>query len=422
MSARDGSQHLGASCEQDPGTCCRCEHVDRHALAVAVDRMAGERGFFAHALEDRPHLFADVAVRLPEADYEAMTRLVGAAERAAGLEGFRALASSWSPDVFGPDAHGAGLFMGYDFHLTPDGPRLIEINTNAGGAFFCAVAAAAACACAGDASGTDRFEAAVTDAFRREWRLAGRSGPLSSVVIVDDAPTEQPLAPEFALARAVLKRAGIAASIADASELAVEGGALRLGGRPVDLVYNRVTDFALADPTHAALRRAYAEGLAVVSPSPRHHALLANKSALAVLSDPERLKAIEVSVEDRAALEVIPRTRRAREADADALWAERKRLVFKPAASHASKGVYRGDKITRGAFAQVLAGDYVAQALVPPSERTVVLDGAAASLKLDVRLYTHAGHVLQTAARIYQGQVTNMRTEGGGFAPVLQDG
>ena len=28
----------------------------------------------------------------------------------------------------------AGFFMGYDFHLGPDGPRLIETNTNAGGA------------------------------------------------------------------------------------------------------------------------------------------------------------------------------------------------------------------------------------------------------------------------------------------------
>ena len=25
-----------------------------------------------------------------------------------------------------------GVFMGYDFHLTPAGPRLVEVNTNAG--------------------------------------------------------------------------------------------------------------------------------------------------------------------------------------------------------------------------------------------------------------------------------------------------
>jgi hypothetical protein len=37
--------------------------------------------------------------------------------------------------------------MGYDFHLSPDGPRLIEINTNAGGAFLNAALARAHHAC-----------------------------------------------------------------------------------------------------------------------------------------------------------------------------------------------------------------------------------------------------------------------------------
>jgi hypothetical protein len=36
-----------------------------------------------------------------------------------------------------------------------------------------------------------------------------------------------------------------------------------------------------------------------------------------------------------------------------------------------------------------------------------------------VRLYTYAGEVLLAAARIYQGQATNFRTPGGGFAPIL---
>ena len=35
-------------------------------------------------------------------------------------------------DVFEPG--NTGVMMGYDFHITPEGPRLIEINTNAGGA------------------------------------------------------------------------------------------------------------------------------------------------------------------------------------------------------------------------------------------------------------------------------------------------
>jgi hypothetical protein len=41
-------------------------------------------------------------------------------------------------------------------------------------------------------------------------------------------------------------------------------------------------------------------------------------------------------------------------------------------------------------------------------------------LKVDVRLYTFGGIVLLFAARLYRGQTTNMRTPGGGFAPLLE--
>ena len=37
----------------------------------------------------------------------------------------------------------------------------------------------------------------------------------------------------------------------------------------------------------------------------------------------------------------------------------------------------------------------------------------------DVRVYTYKGAPLLCAARVYQGQTTNFRTPGGGFAPVF---
>jgi hypothetical protein len=49
-----------------------------------------------------------------------------------------------------------------------------------------------------------------------------------------------------------------------------------------------------------------------------------------------------------------------------------------------------------------------------------VVDGARTDLKVDIRLYTYDGAVLLKASRLYQGQTTNMRTPGGGFAPVLR--
>jgi hypothetical protein len=101
------------------------------------------------------------------------------------------------------------------------------------------------------------------------------------------------------------------------------------------------------------------------------------------------------------------------------LWRNRKRLFFKPASGFGSGGAYRGEKITRRVFGEVLAGDYVAQALVPPSERLGTDADGAPVLKVDLRNYVYDGEVLLVAARLYQGQTTNFRTPGGGFAPVF---
>ncbi|ESY74056.1 hypothetical protein NKJ90_28960 [Mesorhizobium sp. M0051] len=49
----------------------------------------------------------------------------------------------------------------------------------------------------------------------------------------------------------------------------------------------------------------------------------------------------------------------------------------------------------------------------------IEIDGAPTPRKMDVRLYAYDGQVLVAAARLYQGQTTNFRTPGGGFAPVL---
>ena len=62
---------------------------------------------------------------------------------------------------------------------------------------------------------------------------------------------------------------------------------------------------------------------------------------------------------------------------------------------------------------------FVAQEFAAPTERVIELDGAETTRKVDVRLYTYAGETLLAAARLYQGQTTNFRTPGGGFAPVM---
>jgi hypothetical protein len=96
-------------------------------------------------------------------------------------------------------------------------------------------------------------------------------------------------------------------------------------------------------------------------------------------------------------------------------------LFFKPAAGFGSRAAYRGDKLTRRVWQEVLAGDYVAQALVQPGQRRSGDEHAPEMLKFDLRNYVYQGTVQWVAARLYQGQTTNFRTPGGGFAPVYSD-
>jgi hypothetical protein len=116
----------------------------------------------------------------------------------------------------------------------------------------------------------------------------------------------------------------------------------------------------------------------------------------------------------------VPKTVIVSPDDADALWRGRRDLFLKPARGHGSKAAYRGDKVTRKVWAEIIGGEYVAQSYAAPGTRGVQLDETRTELKVDIRLYTFAGAVLLAAARLYQGQTTNMRTPGGGFAPILE--
>lgn len=408
---------------------CLCSTLQRDLLQAQMD--ARLRHEAQHLAATHPHLFSATPVFISTRDEDRIRAAVATLHRTTALPGYReavlARASAIAGHEFGP----LGAFMGYDFHLTAEGPRLIEINTNAGGALVHATAASAHRACCSPADarfGVDpdlrEFDRAVVGMFLAEWSAQRGAQPLRTVAIVDDAPANQYLAPEFSLARRLFVSHGIAAVIADPRELQWRDGALwhpALPERtPVDLVYNRLTDFDLAHPEHAALRSAYEAGAAVLTPHPRAHALHADKRNLVWLSDDAQLAAWGAPRQDRDVLRaVVPRTELVTAGNADRLWSERRHLFFKPATGYGSRGAYRGDKLTRRVWAEIAAGGFVAQALVPPSERVVEVDGEATRLKLDVRAYAYAGRVQLLAARTYSGQTTNFRTAGGGFSPVV---
>ncbi len=403
---------------------CFCVSLDSSALETAFAGEIGDAGFVRDMLRTRENLFSSVSVFVSQEDYAAMTAAVAAIEAASRLPLYRNATLSWAPGIAQVERGAAGVFMGYDFHLTEQGPRLIEVNTNAGGAFLNAPLAAASRACCRQMEALYRhtlggFEQAVIAMFRHEWSLARQGRRVERIAIVDDAPQSQYLYPEFILARQLFRRHGIDAAIADPRELLFDGTALYAGGERIDLVYNRLVDFSLEEESHAALREAYLTGAVVLTPNPRHHALLADKRNLTLLSQPARLAAWGLEKKHLEALKAIPHTQLVTPENAEAMWRERKSLFFKPVAGHGAKAVYRGDKLTKTVWESIRSGGYVAQEAVAPSARSVLSGGANKPLKFDLRLYTYDGQILLAAARVYQGQTTNFRTAGGGFAPVM---
>ena len=185
-------------------------------------------------------------------------------------------------------------------------------------------------------------------------------------------------------------------------------------------VYNRLTDFFLETPQTACLAEAWQTGLAVFTPSPYHYALYADKRNLPLLSNSDQLKSFGVSEEAIEALaSTLPTTVAVTKENADRLWTKRRQLFFKPATGFGSRGAYRGAKLTRRVWQNIINDDYIAQTIVTPSERQLVINGEKKSLKLDIRCVTYNGKIQQLSARLYQGQTTNLRTEGGGLATVF---
>ena len=400
---------------------CACIGVDETRLRAELARAADDAEFHRALRASHPHLYAASIVFVSQANVERMQQVIAAVEHVAALPAYAAAVGAWAPPIAARPVRPRGVYVGYDFHLDADGPRLIEINTNAGGGLLNLVLARAQRACCPEAAPFSPLalhdEQSAVEMFRQEWRLSRGNAPLTSIAIVDDAPRKQYLYPEFLLFERLFWRHGIDAVIADPTELGRRDGAVWFNERRIDLIYNRLTDFALADRAHAALRAAYEADHVVLTPHPHAHALYADKRNLALLTEPARLRALGV---DDATIRTlgsgIARTIVVDPADAQTLWQRRRELFFKPVAGYAGKGAYRGDKLTKRVFDEILRTPYVAQALIPPSARRTP---GEQFLKLDVRNYVYAGKVQNLAARLYQGQTTNFRTPGGGFAPVF---
>ena len=389
-----------SSCEQN------VQQLNSHCYKVVLNKAGLLReleqkdaiNLYPMIVEDRPHLFAESIVFVTENGIKKQLDIIAAIERTIALPAF---------------------------HLSDEGPKLIEINSNAGGALINSLIFRHQTVCYDSAkpelsAPAVHLEPLFFEMFLDEWRAERGQQQLCSIAIVDDNPTSQYMLPEFILFKKLFEEHDIHTIICDPSELVFHDQALWHGTQCIDLVYNRLTDFGLQAPANKPLLEAYLTKSVVLTPHPRAHALYADKRNLALLTDEAFLLNIGVDENTKALLlNGIAHTISINPNDEKMLWNSRKHLFFKPAKGYGSKAAYRGDKLTRRVFSEILQHDYVAQTLIQPSEHQVKVDNKIMALKLDLRHYVYKAHTQLISARLYQGQTTNFRTPGGGFAQVM---
>ena len=353
---------------------------------------------------------------LPHQDLRQMMRLVRLLFRLSQSSAYRDQILPELPTVARFDPGHAALMMGYDFHLTANGPRLIEVNTNAGGGYIAWLSEQLA----GKASPlylSKRFQQRLLQSYLQEWHdFSGGDRPLKRVVVVDEDVEQQPLLPEMVGCCDWLNQHEIDARVASLDRLQVRQEGVYLDGEKIDLIYNRHCDFYLESPQMSALRTAYLSGHVCLSPNPFAYGLLADKRRMVLWSDPAVVADYDLSVQDRQLLlEMVPASFLLAGQNLDDVWSRRKKLIFKPVTRFGSRGVLMGRGITKKRFADLAPEETLVQEVVAPS---VEVSETGEKFKMDLRLFVYRNHLLGVGARLYQGQVTNLRTEGGGFAPV----
>ena len=157
-----------------------------------LDKEIGDPSFFQRLAITHPTLISNVPVFLRDEHAARMAEIIGAIETIAKLEPYREAALQSAPAISRFNPGPVGVFMGYDFHLGADGPKLIEINTNAGGALINAFVSRAQKACCTAVEnvfpgqfGDHAADAIFMEDFYSEWRRQRGDQPLAVIAIVD---------------------------------------------------------------------------------------------------------------------------------------------------------------------------------------------------------------------------------------------
>ena len=348
---------------------------------------------------------------LPRTSLKRMLRTVRALYKLSTSTKYRDDISDQLHETARFDPGHASLMMGYDFHLAGEQPQLIEVNTNAGGSFLALQAEP-------NTVFRRRINQRTLETFNEDFaRFTGNNGDTPRyLVILDEHPEGQFLFPEMTAFARQLQERGTTAAIADPEELQADNRGVFHNGNRVDMIYNRHCDFYLESPEMEGVKDAYLAGNVCLSPNPFSYGLLADKRRLPLWRSRDSLKLWGLSAREVDLLQAtLPECAMLADLDRERVWVERKGWVFKPATQFGSRGVLLGEKTTRKRFDTLDAATTLCQRQVQPQMLTYP-DGK--TFKCDLRLFVYRNRLLGLAARLYRGQVTNMRTEGGGFARV----
>jgi hypothetical protein len=354
-------------------------------------------------LERTRNLVADHPIELPLRFYKTANETVKtlfkasrSSEKLAFLrEKFTAAAMVRELAVLDSKPKNLSVLMAYDFHFDPATgvTSLIEVNTNASAYLFSDAIYRAHnvdpyASSHSPLKGLSPLEVLVRS-FERDCEMVLHNKP-RGIAVIDQNIEQQKMYFEFLMYRDLFKQRGYQCEIFEFDRVPLDGH--------YNFIYNRHTDFFLSDVKARPLLDAYVAGAVALSPNPYEYLILSHKERLIEFAEAGLSPAL------------IP-TFDVRSRKSEELWAERKKYFFKPKSSFGAKAVYKGASITHKTFEEVLKGDYIAQEFRPPGE--------IGEFKFDVRCYAYADEIQLIVARVYQGQVTNFNTVGGGFAPVV---
>ncbi|MDX8388649.1 MAG: hypothetical protein R8M46_09005 [Ghiorsea sp.] len=341
-------------------------------------------------------------VKISKSDFQTMLDFSRAIYQLKCNENYLETLDLQLPETAAINPSNPSLLMGYDFHLTDNGPKLIEINNNAGGLFEKDDGWIPQCT---NTEMTNDLKSRINQMFPESWQ---------HIAIMDESVTEQYMFPEMLAYASLLEEPGRKVSLVSPEDLMLKEDGLYVNGLKVDAIYNRHTDFYLDSEPMQDIRVAFMGKQVALNPYPRSYALIGDKNRMVDWWRQDILEAIVDGDTLKLIRDVVPETHLLSEYNTGDAWSARKSWVFKPAARHGGKGVLLGKAMSRKRFDGLETATTVMQKLVPPSK--IDIDGK--SFKFDVRFYMHGANLIAMSGRAWNGQITNFREEGSGWTAI----